>query len=80
VARKHADKLKQRGVHIIGIAAGSKRREFKDQVEEIASSPEDVFMVEFDQLQDVIYTLVNKVCKAPPSKYICSLCRYFIRR
>ena len=70
VAVKYADKMKQRGVHIIGIAAGSKREDFKGQLEEIASSPDDLFMVEFDQLQDVIHKLVNKVCKAPPSKYI----------
>ncbi len=70
VAVKHANKMKERGVHIIGIAAGPKREDFKDQVEEVASSPDDVFMVEFDQLQDVIHKLVNKVCKAPPSKYI----------
>lgn len=68
VAMKHADLMKARGVHIIGIAAGPKRLEFKYQVEEIASSSDDVFMVEFDQLENLIYTLVNKVCKAPPSK------------
>lgn len=70
VAVKYANKMKQRGIQIIGIAAGPKRKEFKGQVEAIASSPEDVFMVEFDQLQGFIYTLVNKVCKIPPSKYI----------
>lgn len=69
VAIKHADLMKARKVHIIGIAAGPKRLEFKPQVEEIASSPEDVFMVEFDQLENLIFQLVNRVCKAPPSKF-----------
>ena len=68
VAMKHADLMKARNVSIIGIAAGPKRREFKYQVEEIASSPDDVYLVEFDQLENLIHTLVNKVCKAPPSK------------
>ena len=66
VAVRYANKMKARGVRIIGIAAGPRREEFKGQLEEISSSPDDLFMVEFDQLQSVIHTLVNKVCKAPP--------------
>lgn len=69
VAVRYADKMKARNVHIIGIAAGPKRHEFKHQVEEIASTPEDVYMVEFDDLEAMLFRLVNNVCKAPPSKY-----------
>ena len=69
VAVRYANKMKARGVRIIGIAAGPSREDFKDQLEEIASSPDDLLMPEFDELQSVVHTLVNKVCKAPPSKY-----------
>ena len=70
VAVKYAEKMKARNVHIIAIAAGPSRRDFKGQLEEIASTPSDVLMVEFDELQNLISKLVNKVCKAPPSKFL----------
>ena len=70
-ARFYAQNLKNRDVHIMGIAAGPDRLNFKHQLDEIASSPDDVLMVEFDDLDGIINKLVNKVCKQPPSKYIC---------
>ena len=74
-AKRYAQNLKNRDVHIVGIAAGQKRHEFRHQLVEIATSEDDVIMVEFDDLDNIIRGLVNKVCKNPPSKEMtkCSL-------
>lgn len=73
---QNAEGLKRRGVRILAIGAGDERAKFKEELEKIASSPQDVQMVEFDQLDSIVTDLVNQVCRvvttAPPGKDIFS--------
>lgn len=72
LAIKNAKKLKKRNIRIIAIGAGPRRHEFLSQLEEIATSPSDVFMADFDNLDYIVKDVVNEVCPEPirpPSKF-----------
>lgn len=62
-----AKRLKDKGVRIIAIGAGYDLQRVKDDLERellsIASSPDDVKMVDFANLENIVFEIVNKVCK-----------------
>ncbi|CAB4026979.1 Hypothetical predicted protein [Paramuricea clavata] len=68
--RKNAQKLKNMGVRIIAIGAvhdlqnDVKNREIWQELQDIASSPKDVKMIDFANLVTVVSEIVCKVC--PP--------------
>lgn len=77
----NARKLKEKGVKIVAIGAGKDKFKFLPQLEKIASSPSDVWMADFDHLDDIVGVIVkdivNEVCPQPPpdrSKYLVLLC------
>ena len=76
LAYRNAKKLKEKGVKIVAIGAGRDKFNFLGQLEEIATSPSDVWMADFDNLNDIVEVIVkdivNEVCPQPPpdrSKY-----------
>lgn len=76
LAFRNAKKLKEKGVKIVAIGAGKDKFKFLGQLEEIATSPSDVWMADFDNLNDIVGVIVkdivNEVCPQPPpdrSKY-----------
>lgn len=71
LAIANARKLKKRNIRIIAIGAGPRRHDFLSQLEQIATSPSDVFMADFDNLEVIVKDIVNEVCPEPmrpPSK------------
>jgi hypothetical protein len=70
IAFRNAKKLKERGVKIVAIGAGKDKFEFLGQLEAIASSPSDVWMADFDNLNEIVGVIVkdivNEVCPTPP--------------
>ena len=64
---KQANRLKAMGVRIIAIGAGYDLRGVKDKLERellnIASSPADMKMVDFANLENIVFEIVNKVCR-----------------
>ena len=73
---RNAKKLKEKGVKIVAIGAGKDKFEFLGQLEQIASTPSDVWMADFDNLNEIVDVIVkdvvNEICPAPPldrSKY-----------
>ena len=69
-ALKNARRLKEKGVKIVAIGAGEQKFAFLSQLEEIASSPSDVWMADFDNLNEIVDVIVkdivNEVCPTPP--------------
>ena len=67
--RKNAQKLKNMGVRIIAIGAvhdlqnDVKNREIWQELQDIASSPKDVKMIDFANLVTVVSEIVCKVCQ-----------------
>ena len=69
---KIAQKLKDRNVRIITILSGRYREKIVKEYEKIASSPSDVFVVDFDHLHDTMVEIVDEYCTetpAPPCEY-----------
>lgn len=64
----NAEVLKQRGVRIIVIGAGDDHYGFKSELEKIASHPDDVKIVQFSGLRNIVVDIVDEVCKVitPP--------------
>ena len=60
---KYATFLKQRGVRIVAIGAGDEFSGFKDELTKIASSPEDVKIVRFEDLINIVVDVLDEVCK-----------------
>ena len=67
---EQASRLKAMGVRIIAIGAGhdllKKRRRTRKLEEEllsIASSPEDMKMVDFANLENIVIDIVDRVCR-----------------
>ena len=74
---EQANRLKAMGVRIIAIGAGHdlQRPKFKLQAEllNIASTPDDMKMVDFANLQNIIIDIVDRVCRVittPARKYL----------
>jgi putative N-acetylmannosamine-6-phosphate epimerase len=65
--RAQAKRLKDMGVRIIAIGAGWDLRHGKQKLRQelldIASSPEDMKMVDFANLENIVFEIVNKVCR-----------------
>ena len=55
---------------IVAIGAGRNKFEFLGQLEEMASSPSDVWMADFNNLNEIVDVIVkdivNEVCPTPP--------------
>ena len=64
---KQAQRLKDMGVRIIAIGAGYNLRKVREKLRRellnIASSPDDMKMVDFANLENIVFEIVNKVCK-----------------
>ena len=64
---KQAQRLKDMGVRIIAIGAGYNLRRVREKLRRellnIASSPDDMKMVDFANLENIVFEIVNKVCK-----------------
>jgi peptide subunit release factor 1 (eRF1) len=63
-ALENAAKLKRRGVHVITIYIpdSTSKEEFKDDLRDIASSSNDFYTSNFDELKYVAADLVKVVC------------------
>ena len=77
-AFKISKKLKGKGVKIVAIGAGENKFAFLGQLEEMASSPSDVWMADFHNLNDIVAVIVkdivNEVCPTPtPDHSKCSV-------
>ncbi len=64
---KQAQRLKDMGVRIIAIGAGYNLRRVREKLRRellnIASSPDDMKMVDFANLENIVFEIVNKVCR-----------------
>ena len=67
IADYYASMLKNKGVRIIGVAGGKPEnvRKFRPYVEGWATSPDDVYESELDQLDRVVDKIVKDSCTAP---------------
>lgn len=65
LARVMADKMKERGIRIVGIAAGPEQKvqEFRKELEGIASSKKNVFTVNFLELATFSTELLKVTCE-----------------
>ena len=63
-ALENAEKLKKRGVHVVTvyIPDSTHQEEFKDDLRSMASSPEDFYMSNFNELKYIAAKLVTVVC------------------
>ena len=79
---EQANRLKAMGVRIIAIGAGddltgnvlsSRKEKLKKELLAIASSPDDMKMVNIKELEKIVFEIVNKVCRIvttrKPRKY-----------
>ena len=69
---EQANRLKAMGVRIIAIGAGndltgnvlnSRKEKLKEELLAIASSPDDMKMVNIKELEKIVFEIVNKVCR-----------------
>lgn len=58
-----AKHLKEKGVDIVTVGVGHSTK--KAQLEEIASTEEEVFEIDFEHLENLVHKILNQACKPP---------------
>lgn len=58
-----AKHLKAKGVDVVTVGVGNSFR--KKQLQEIASSEEEVFEIDFEHIQNLVHKILEQACKPP---------------
>ena len=70
LTKEYAEDLKDREVFLVtaGVGPESKKKEFRDYLENLATSPGYFFKAMFSEMDEILEKLVNKSCTKPGKK------------